>query len=137
MDPDIKTGFATVGLTKPREMKSSIAAKARSAFDPPITSVLIKLSSTVRQSSWVLSTNSTHHKSRAAFQAAKTVACGFERGRGNTSEYLRSRGPPAHGDPHSTTVPPRNRIQALFAAPPSEQRTTRALDSRRFDGPIP
>ena len=34
---DEAAGFAPVGLTKPREMTSAIAAKARSAFDPPIT----------------------------------------------------------------------------------------------------
>ena len=40
---DEAAGFAPVGLTKPREMKSAIASKARSAFNPPVS-----LASTMR-----------------------------------------------------------------------------------------
>ena len=203
---DEAAGFAPVGLTKPREMKSAIAAKARSAFNPPVTvhldhavvdgevviiGVVDELDPSQKPSrvaggqhrgAWIRAWDGDYRASDLEIQALlgnrgqprfdAEAAPGADRGDLEpelVADFLRNcrsgsnrlarisdddellwrmgvlvnpdRTPSVAGILALGTYPqqhlPGAGLQAILAAPRSEQRTIRALDSRRFDGPIP
>jgi ATP-dependent DNA helicase RecG len=203
---DAAAGFAPVGLTKPREMKSAIAAKARSAFEPPITihldqavvdgeAVIVGtvdeldpsqkpccVSGGQHRGAWIRAWDGDYRASELEIQGLlanrsqprfdadpapsarrsdldpELVADFLRNCRLGSNQLARihdddellwrmgvlvdtDRTPSVAGILALGAYPqqhlPATGLQAILAAPPSEQRTTRALDSRRFDGPIP
>ena len=203
---DEAAGFAPVGLTKPREMESALAAKARAAFDPPIAihldhavvdgeAVIVgivdeldssqkpcRVSGGQHKGVWIRAWDGDYRASELEIQGllANRSQPRFDADpapsarRGDldpelVDDFLRNcrsgsnqlarihdddellwrmgvlvdadRTPSVAGILALGTYPqqhlPATGLQAVLAAPPSEQRITRALDSRRFDGPIP
>jgi len=203
---DEAAGFAPVGLRKPREMKSALAAKARSAFDPPITIHLeqgvvdgealivgtvdeldpsqkpCRVSGGQHRGVWIRAWDGNYRASELEIQGLLTsrsqprfdadaaphasredldselVADFLRNCRSGSNQLARihdddellwrmgvlvnaDRTPSMAGILALGTYPqqhlPATGLQAILAAPPGEQRTTRALDSKRFDGPIP
>lgn len=203
---DEAAGFAPVGLRKPREMKSALAAKARSAFDPPITihleqgvvdgeAVIVgtvdeldlsqkpcRVSGGQHRGVWKCAWDGDYRASELEIQGLLTsrsqprfdadaaprssredldselVADFLRNCRSGSNQLARihdddellwrmgvlidaDRTPSMAGILALGTYPqqhlPATGLQAILTAPPGEQRTTRALDSKRFDGPIP